>query len=180
MKILLSLHRSFCFAIVLLGYDPSANALCVYSGNHFERAKVPNIKRSPPTKPTVANEFDQSTLVVRGTILSRQEIPIRDNDPNPNAKPGILYQIRVDQSFKGNAPRVLHDYSERDSSGFYLAVGTEYLLFLNPMTGDDWAKRVAPGALRVNNNCGQSRPWAKLSIEARMLLGDLANGGESK
>jgi hypothetical protein len=89
--------------------------------------------------------------------------------------------VRVEQTFKGKSGAVVVDYSERDSGGFDLDVGTEFLLFLNPIDphdavvylGRNWASRV-PGAMMVNYNCGQSRSWNKVPSRDRELLNALS------
>jgi hypothetical protein len=147
--------------LLFLASASSANALCVYKGDLY-------------AKTTIEQEFQDSKFVVLGTVLSSREIPIPDNDLN--AESGVIYRIRINQVFKGRAPSVIANYSERNSGGFYLDVGTQYLLFLNPMTVDDGAKQVAPGALRVNYSCGQSRPWREIAAEAKKRLATLSMG----
>ena len=124
-------------------------------------------------KTTLQQEFRDAHLIVRGEVVSSEEI----HDPNL----GVLYHVRVKQTFKGKPTAVLVDYSERSSGGFYLDVGTEFLLFLNPIDpgdavidlGNNWARR-APGAMMVNYSCGQSRPWGEVPPKDRNLLNALS------
>jgi hypothetical protein len=147
-------------AVGLFGSAPGAAALCIYNGTLY-------------AKTTLAQEFRDSDLVVRGEVVSSEEV----HDPVL----GVFYHVRVKQTFKGKPTAVLVDYSERDSGGFYLDVGTEFLLFLNPIDprggveylGQNWAKR-APGAMMVNYSCGQSRLWNEVPSKDRELLNALS------
>jgi len=115
-KAVLAMTRSMLVALMLstlLGSSSSCYALCVYDSKLY-------------AKTTLEQEFRDAGLVVRGEVLSNRDI----DDPDT----GALYQIRIDQSSKGKPPRVLIYYSERDSGGFYLDTGTQYLLFLNPIS----------------------------------------------
>src|ERR1700722_8653622 len=93
-------------AIVLSGIPSSAHALCIYQDKLY-------------AKTTLEQELQDSSLVVRGDVLSTQDISIHDTDESL----GVLYRIKIDQSFKGKPPAVLTYYSRRDSGGFYLDVG---------------------------------------------------------
>jgi hypothetical protein len=147
-------------AVVLLGTASGTFALCIYNGQLY-------------TKTTLEQEFRDAGLVVRAEVMSSDDI----HDPYL----GVLYHVRVKQTLKGNPTTVLLDYSERDSGGFYLDVGTEFLLFLNPIDpgdavtylGQNWATR-APGAMMVNYSCGQSRPWNEVPSKDRELLNALS------
>ena len=118
---------------------------------------------------TLADEFHDLALVVKGTVLSSRNI-----GPDEN---GTVYRIRIEQSFKGKAPAVITDYTDRDSGGFYLGEGgegPEYLLFLNPISR---TRKSAPDAYEVNYSCGQSRPWANVSRKDREKLTGLSKTG---
>jgi len=147
-------------AVAFLVRPSAALAVCMYHGQLY-------------AKPTLAQEFRDSDLVVRGEVVGSEDV----HDPEL----GVFYHVRVKQTFKGRPIAVLLDYSERDSGGFYLDAGTEYLLFLNPIDpgdavvylGQNWAKR-APGAMMVNYSCGQSRPWSEVPSKERKLLNALS------
>jgi len=151
------------FAVWLFGSPPSsAHALCIDDGKFY-------------AKTTVEQEFRDASVVVRGNVLSSQEISIGD----PDESLGVLYHVRIDHSFKGKPPQNLIYYSRRDSGGFYLNVGTQYLLFLNPISSSMWAKD-APGAMVVNYNCGQSRAWAEVPLGDRKRLSALSVGDNAR
>lgn len=89
-----------------------------------------------------------------------------------------LYQVEVVETFGGTAGSTLTVFTRRDSGGFYMDraqkhdVGGEYLLFLNP--GDPASlPNQARGAMTVNYNCGQSRPWREVSAADRRTLAQL-------
>ncbi len=145
-----------------------ADALCIYRGKLY-------------AKTTLEQEFRDAKVVVRGVVVSSKDF--YPPDDSADSDPGVPYRARVEQTFKGEPPEILVDYTERNSGGFYLDVGTEYLLFLNPLTPDaarefpSWKKN-APDALMVDYNCGQSHPWARVSAEDRRRLGELSDGAK--
>jgi hypothetical protein len=148
---------------------PSADALCVYDGRHFEKSAAQEFKGRLYAKTTLEDEFADSSLVVRGTVLSSREKSFSESDG------GVSYRIKVGQSFKGEPPGEIRDFTERNSGGFYLDVGTQYLLFLNPITAHGLELESGPGAFMVNYNCGQSRPWANVAPRDRSRLLELSN-----
>jgi hypothetical protein len=145
-------------AVCFISLGSASHALCIYDGKLDE-------------KTTLEQEFRDVSLVVKAEVLSSRVIAI----PGPEEDTGILYRIRVSQSFKGKAPTVLSYYSRRDSGGFYLDARTGYLLFLDPISLSEWAQD-APGATVVNYNCGQSRAWAGVSRSDREKLQALSAG----
>jgi hypothetical protein len=155
------LVRVAALAAGLLGFLPNAYALCAY-GDVLDATT------------SLDREFRDATLVVKGDVLSSQEITMPDGEDDVDY--GVLYKIRIDHVFKGKAREALAYFSHRDSGGFYLQVGREYLLFLNPLSESDWAKS-ASGAMVVNYNCGQSRQWAEVSLTDRKRLNILSEQG---
>jgi hypothetical protein len=147
-------------ALIYFAVTANADALCIYGGKLY-------------AKTTIEREFRDSGIVIKGTVLSEKEIVLTAAGEK-DSEPGVVYRIRVDHAFKGAPANVIEDFSERDSGGFYLDAGNQYLLFLNPMADDDPAKGVAPGALRVNYNCGQSQPWNGLQVDTEELLAKLS------
>ena len=129
----------------IVAFALEAKALCIYHGRLY-------------AKTTLEQEFRDSALIVRASVISSR-------DTFEDDEPGVVYSIKIDHWYKGKSPIAIKDFSERDSGGFYLEVGSEYLLFLNPISNEraaenpNW-KRVAPDAMMVNYSCGQSRPWA--------------------
>ena len=158
-------------SLAILAGSPEARALCIYGGRHFTKSKGDHdFGGRMYAKTTMADEFQDSALVVKGTVLSSRNIGL--NPPNENGW-GTVYSVRIDRTFKGKAPPIILDYTDRDSGGFYLGEGgdgPEYLLFLNPLEHDYWASKFAPGAYEVNYSCGQSRPWRQVSpLDANKL-----------
>jgi hypothetical protein len=135
--------RVAALVAILLGSSSGVFALCMYEGKLY-------------AKTTLDREFRDASLVVRGEVLSSQDI----SAPDPDGDVGGLYRVRIDQSFKGRPPSVIAYYSPRNSGGFYLVVGDQYLLFLDPISSV-WEK-TAPGVFVVNYSCGQSRAWAEV------------------
>lgn len=127
-----------------------ANALCIYHG-------VDNAKTS------LEQEFRDSRWVVRAHVMSA------DYHWSDEGESWTLYRLKVVQSFKGKLPNRFTFFTERNSGGFYMDgndatpdLDGDYLLFLTrfPRSTDPPAAR---GALWVDYNCGQSKPWAKVS-----------------
>lgn len=131
-----------------------AHALCIYDGELY-------------AKTTLSQEFRDSAIVVRGKVVSSKDMWPWGEDEEW----GTVYKIEVEQTYKGAPPPVLTFLTERNSGGFYLDDGVEYLLFLTPWDRTDRWMKVAPGAYGVNYNCGQSRPWAEVPTAERTRLG---------
>jgi hypothetical protein len=148
---------SWLVALALTLSASSANALCIYKGNLY-------------AKTTLAQEFEDSSIVIRGKVLSELR---RYFSNEKDGDLGVLNQIRVEQVFKGKAPAVVRYYTAVNSGGFYLDKGEDYLLFLNPIARIEW-KKVAPRAMLVNYNCGQSRLWAQIPGNDKTLLNALS------
>jgi hypothetical protein len=141
--------------VLITAFALEAKALCIYKGQLY-------------AKTTPEQEFRDSALVARARVISSR-------DTFEDDEPGVVYSIKIDHWFKGKTPTVIRDFSERDSGGFYLDVGSEYLLFLNPISDEQAAKnptwkRVAPDAMMVNYSCGQSRVWANVALKDRQNL----------
>ena len=146
-------------ALALLVDATNARALCVYHGVLYAHT-------------TLEQEFRDAGVVIVGTVRSGKDIFVSDAeaDRKPGVGPGILDRVAVEQALKGRIPPVINYFSELDSGGYYPDAGTKYLLFLNRIRSNDWAQKFAPGGFRVNYNCGQSRPWAKVSDADRREL----------
>jgi hypothetical protein len=141
--------------VLIAAFALEAQALCIYHGQLYANT-------------TLEQEFRDSALVVRAKVSSSR-------DTFEDDEPGVVYGIKIDHWFKGKTPTLIKDFSERDSGGFYLDVGSEYLLFLNPISDKQAAenptwKRVAPDATTVNYSCGQSRVWANVALKDRQKL----------
>ena len=78
---------------------------------------------------------------------------------------------------KGAPPKRFSFYTRRDSGGFYLdagdgrpEVGHDYLLFLNPAPLSREDPTIVRGAMWVNYECGESKPWANVGTIERKRL----------
>jgi hypothetical protein len=155
-------YRSLTAGILLAlisGYALKADALCIYRGKLY-------------AKTTLEQEFRDSTVVVEAKVIS-------SGDTFEDDEPGVIYRVQIAQWFKGKTPNVIKDFSERDSGGFYLDVGTDYLLFLNLISDQEAAahpswRKAAPDAMMANYSCGQSRAWANVPPEDRRKLAALS------
>jgi hypothetical protein len=102
----------------LLASSSGASALCVYGGKHFTKAKDSDgSDRGLYATTSLADEFQDSVLVVKGTVLSSRNIEL---DPANESGSGTVFRVRIDQIFKEKALAVITDYTDRDSGGFYL------------------------------------------------------------
>lgn len=140
--------RALIAALVLLT-PGRVDAFCMYHG-------VDNAKT------TLEQEFRDSRWVVRAHVVSA------DYHWADVGESWTLYRLRVVQNFKGKLPSRFTFFTERDSGGFYMdgddatpKLG-DYLLFLTPLhhSGDPPAARKA---VSVNYNCGQSKPWERVT-----------------
>jgi hypothetical protein len=82
-----------------------------------------------PQPRLVCAEYFQSTLVVTATLIKTTTIPQND----PDVPVAWTYTLRVNRTFRGEAPATVQVYEENSSSraGFTWVNGQEYLLFLN-------------------------------------------------
>jgi hypothetical protein len=138
----------------------AANALCIHNGKLY-------------AKTTLAQEFAESRWVVRARV---EEGHSHFGDPTS----WTVYRLRVIHAFKGAPPQQFRFYTRRDSGGFYMDsdrgrpdVGRDYLLFLNPASLSTEDPSVARGAMWVNYECGQSKPWINVSASERKKLSAL-------
>jgi hypothetical protein len=160
---------------LLLVSASAADAVCIYDGAHF-KSTLRDFQGRLDAITTLADEFRDSDLVIRGVVLSSGNTGYSDGDW------GTAYRVRVEQAFKGQSTKVILYITPRNSGGFYLGEGgdsREYLLFLNPLQKGDWAQKDYPGAYKVNYSCGQSRQWGKVSGADRARLARLATRGNS-
>ena len=124
---------------------------------------------------TLAEEYRDSHWVVRARVVSE-----RFYGPDACVDcPGRLYELEVIETFKGALPRKFAFYTRQNSGGFYLeqgkaAIGSEWLLFLNPGKWGATDPKAARAATWVNYSCGQSRRWREINREQRATLSRLA------
>jgi hypothetical protein len=148
-----------------------AAALCSYNG-------VDNAKT------TVAQEFRDSKWVVRARVLSAVDgLMGRGSDKGMSY---TVYRLRVVRAYKGKPPTQLKFFTERDSGAFYMDrawvplprghdVGTDYLLFLNPIEPFRGEPSVEKGSVFVNYSCGQSKRWSEVPQASRRRLQSLSH-----
>jgi hypothetical protein len=154
------------FASLALANTGTAKALCIYGG-------VDNARTSQ------AQEFADARWVVRARVVGADDGTVEAGNSDAG-EPWTRYRQRVIHAFKHNSPGRFTFFTTRDSGGFYMdrrwaplsrvhEIGRDYLLFLNPIPrrGRSTAAR---GAVFVNYNCGQSRPWSKVSSASRRWL----------
>jgi hypothetical protein len=143
-----------------------ASALCIYDG-------VDNAKT------TIQQELADSKWVVRARVLSAVDGEIRRG--GDAGLTYTLYWLRVIHAYKGHPPARLTFFTTRDSGGFYLDrawvplpaghdVGTDYLLFLNPLAPFRGQPVASKGAVFVNYSCGQSKRWSTVPASSKRLL----------
>ncbi len=154
--------RALSFA--LFGLASPAEAMCLY-GAYPDGLNAAT---------TIDQEFYDSTVVVRGTVLRSDRKTLSTGSAREQ---GVLYQVRSDEIFKGQVPLRFAYFTALSSDALQLEDGTQYLLFLNPLPLDDPDEDVAPGALVVNYSCGQSGPWADIPPDGRHLLRQLSGNG---
>lgn len=154
-------------AILSLTAAPAAQALCVYRGELYART-------------TMQQEFADAPVVVTARLISAVS-----GGPTDEIDPWTVYRLEVVTTFKGDPPREITVFTERNSGGFYMDrggegpdIGQEYLLFLQPL--DDARNRpvAARGAWRANYSCGQSRPWREVDAAARDTLRGLTSAAQ--
>lgn len=146
-------------ALSSIGFATSAQALCTYKGELYAQT-------------TIEQEFNDAKLVVKATVLACRDKTFSDEDETD----GVFCSVRIEKTFKGRSKKSLSYFSARNSGGFYLDIGDEYLLFLDPAAATDWAK-FAPNSVVVNYNCGQSQAWSKVSSRDKDRLNALSKQG---
>ena len=143
--------RKLFAACSIAAWSVPADALCIYKG-------VDNAKTS------FAEEFRDSQWVVRAHVVSA-DYHWSDEDES-----WVLYRLKVVTSYKGKLASRFTFFTERNSGGFYMDgdggvpdLDGDYLLFLVPNGPARNGPASAKGALWVNYNCGQSKPWAEVT-----------------
>jgi hypothetical protein len=151
--------------LTVLASSP-ATALCFYNKKDFYAGKARSYT-------TIPQEFRDSRWVVKAKLLSA------NNHFSDDGESWAVYTVRVLTRYKGAGSGTLRLFTYRDSGGFYLDkgmfpdLGGEYLLFLNPATGD--LPRGVRNVTEINFSCGQSRPWSEVPRRDRVRLADLAS-----
>jgi len=139
----------------------SGHALCIYKGQMY-------------AKTTLSQEFYDARWVVRARVTAADnhwstEAPDEDD-------PWTLYHLQVITLFKGKPQPRIELFTYHNSGGFYLDLGGEYLLFLDPVSDQDKVPAAARNATEVNYACGQSKAWNEVSSAGQEHLADLSRG----
>lgn len=155
-----------------LAVPSSPQALCIYKGELY-------------AKTTIAQEYADSRWVVRARVTAQTD-SWTDAGPEYDEALWTTYRIEVVEVFKGDAPRVMTVFTERNSGGFYLEPprgrfdpNVEYLLFLNPTDVLTDYPPESRGTAEVNYSCGQSKPWHDVPASDQRALLTLAGGIEA-
>lgn len=146
-------------ALLSMTAAPAAQALCIYQGELYART-------------TLQQEFADAPVVVKARLVSAAS-----GGPTDDIGPWTVYRLEVFSTFKGDPPREITVFTERNSGGFYMDrggegpdVGQDYLLFLQPLDAARAAPAAARGAMVVNYSCGQSGRWQDVDPAARTAL----------
>ena len=76
---------------------------------------------------SVPAEYQRSDAVLVGKVLSQRTV----TDPeDPQSFAGILYSVRIEESFRGSHRGTIELYSENSSGRFPMDKGQKYLLFI--------------------------------------------------
>jgi|SRR5664280_801773 len=87
-------------------------------------------------------EYARSVAVVRATVVSERAVP---DAAFPDSVGGVVYTVKVQESFRGTLHGTVEVFSENSSGRFPMTKGGAYVLFLYR----------ASGRLSVDN-CGNS------------------------
>jgi Carboxypeptidase regulatory-like domain len=113
MRPTLATAGSLAFVIALLvSFATQANAIC-----------TPDLR--------VCAEFFESDAVFVGTVTSVRYWP----EGLQGSDPGLSYALKVRRVYRGPATPIIRVFSERNSGGYYLDVGSTYLLFASESRG---------------------------------------------
>lgn len=163
----MSWRRALALCVTILataGAASQAQAFCMYRGVMYAQS-------------TITGEFRESSLVIKGTVIENIHVP---SNPDTEGDDYVLARVRVNSVLKGVAGREVLLISQRNSGGFYVDPGVEYLLFFDTPVQANWSRnypregidplRSLPRPRYINNACGQSVPWAEVSAKKRGVL----------
>jgi len=98
----------------------------------FLLSSLPSFGWCPPPHPTVACDFLNSDAVFIGTVISARTEPPRSEGLGIE---GWLYDLSVQELFRGPGTRTIEVFTENTNGRFPLAVGKQYLLFAGELDG---------------------------------------------
>jgi hypothetical protein len=81
---------------------------------------------------SVRAEYARSTAIVTGRVVSERSVP---DGSAPAGVGGTMYQIAVQESFRGTLHGTVEVFSENSSGRFPMLKGKAYLLFLYRESG---------------------------------------------
>jgi hypothetical protein len=127
---------------------------------------------------SVSHEFQRAKYVVKAKVVREIWVgedgkakplqpPFQNGGPRPwgfDPYAGAYYRLHVETVFKGKPPSQLTIFSENSTARFWLAVGSEHVLFVTEETFED-----PIGKSLTMDTCGNSKPLSK----ATALLRDL-------
>ena len=100
--------------------------------------------------------IEQETRDSVGIVAARVtgSVALQEDPAYPEGVTARLFQLQVDEVFKGRIPRRIEIREENDAGRFGLEVGAGYLLFLRPVTRGLSSDRIVP--LFWVSPCGHS------------------------
>jgi hypothetical protein len=81
---------------------------------------------------SVEAEYQRSEAVVLASVASERVVPDPDD---PEGFAGIIYTLRVQESFRGTRLKTMEVFSENSSGRFPMEKGKAYILFLYRQEG---------------------------------------------
>ena len=146
-------------------------ALCAASASHAACSGA-----------TVEEEFRQADVVVRARLVSEEtawnDAPSARYRARWGPAPAVRYELRVLDTFKGQAGPRIAFFQERNSGAFYLDPDRDYLLHLTRIAVYSGRPAAAVGAYHVRYACGQSKPWDEVRPEDLRSLRRLSGGAD--
>ncbi len=91
---------------------------------------LPSLGWCPPPKPTVACDFLNSDAVFVGTVITTRAVRTIGEEID-----GWLYDLSVQEVFRGPRTRTIEVFTENTNGRFPLEVGKQYLLFAGELDG---------------------------------------------
>lgn len=128
---------------------------------YCEGGKYPNI--------TVAEELQESQLVVIGEVTSRMIVvdPIED----PEGYEAEIFKFKIEETLVGPSKKEISLYNVNTSARFPMDVGMKYFIFVRKDDDGYWV-----------NSCGNSDEYdksAKIILEVKKLLKKAHNQGDT-
>jgi len=156
--------------LVILVAPANAGAFCV----GWDKS-LPNYG---PNYYSVSHEFLRSKYVVKAKVIKETWLgedgkektlqpPFQNGGPKPwgfDPYAGAVYEVRVEDSFKGYAPATLRLFSENSTARFWFDVGSEQVLFVSQENFDP-----PIGDSLTIDTCGNSLSLPKAHVLLKAL-----------